>query len=372
MPRTSRKLAITHGAQFPAQGLPGDDDAEFLEDPLAEIDDPPPHDPMNSRDRAALDDRGKGGSVRVVETRRLSRSLPVDQTRRTIGVELEHPIANDLKRHPANPGRLRPTGSLINRRQRQKPPRLWSVLALPCPTTHANSIKIGPERDSHGEPPSFATLNQTLADSEIPSPSRALRALVLPFAKSLVTRGAATEKIMSGRSAAALIKRAQTLASKGDDSMIELAEVIFDLRGLPKPPDGDRPTLDELASRIKLSRRAVCYLLKVWTAFHDLAIPRERLVEVGWTKAAVVLENSEPENVEEALVMAGTCSAKELPAALKGTLPKRKARTVQLRLTPRQYGQFEAALLANGARRPRRGKKGLSGKERALMKALGH
>jgi hypothetical protein len=178
MPRTSRKLAITHGAQFPAQGLPGDDDAEFLEDPLAEIDDPPPHDPMNSRDRAALDDRGKGGSVRVVETRRLSRSLPVDQTRRTIGVELEHPIANDLKRHPANPGRLRPTGSLINRRQRQKPPRLWSVLALPCPTTHANSIKIGPERDSHGEPPSFATLNQTLADSEIPSPSRALRALV--------------------------------------------------------------------------------------------------------------------------------------------------------------------------------------------------
>ncbi|HZZ21566.1 MAG TPA: hypothetical protein VFE60_02835, partial [Roseiarcus sp.] len=45
--------------------------------------------------------------------------------------------------------------------------------------THANSIKIGPERDSHGEPPSFATLNQTLADSEIPSPSRALRALVL-------------------------------------------------------------------------------------------------------------------------------------------------------------------------------------------------
>ena len=86
MPRTSRKLAITHGAQFPAQGLPGDDDAEFLEDPLAEIDDPPPHEPMNSRDWAALDDRGKGGSVRVVETRRLSRSLPVDQTRRTIGV----------------------------------------------------------------------------------------------------------------------------------------------------------------------------------------------------------------------------------------------------------------------------------------------
>jgi hypothetical protein len=177
---------------------------------------------------------------------------------------------------------------------------------------------------------------------------------------------------MVGRSAAALVKRAQTLAGKGDDSMIELAEVICDLRTLPKPPDGHRPTLDELASRIKLSRRAVCYLLKVWGSFRDLGIPRERLVDVGWTKAAIVLENSEPEDVEEALALAETCTAKELPALLKGASRRAKARTVQLRLTPRQYGQFQAALLANGAQRPKRGKKGLSGKERALMKALGH
>jgi hypothetical protein len=45
---------------------------------------------------------------------------------------------------------------------------------------------------------------------------------------------------------------------------------------------------------------------------------------------------------------------------------------VQLRLTPRQYEWFEAVLLANGARRRKKGKKGLSGKERALLKALGH
>jgi hypothetical protein len=182
----------------------------------------------------------------------------------------------------------------------------------------------------------------------------------------------AMEKIMSVRSAAALMKRAQALAGKGGDSMIELAEVIYDLRSLPKPPGGHRPTLDELASHIKLSRRAVCYLLKVWQTFGVLGIPRERLVEVGWTKAAVVLEISGPEDVEEALALAETCTAKELPALLKGSPRKAKARTVLLRLTPRQYGQFEASLLANGARHPRRGKKGLSGKERALMKALGH
>ena len=72
---------------------------------------------------------------------------------------------------------------------------------------------------------------------------------------------------MSGRSVAALMKRAQTLAAKGDDSMIELAEVVWDLRALPKPPDGDRPTLDELASHVKLSRRTICYLLNRTSSF---------------------------------------------------------------------------------------------------------
>ena len=102
MARTSRKLAITHGAQFPAQGLPGDDDAEFLEDPLAEIDDPPPHDPMNSRDpgRSSRNDRSKGGSVRVVETRRLSGELPLIQVPQDhIALNLKQ--SRTIRRHPA-------------------------------------------------------------------------------------------------------------------------------------------------------------------------------------------------------------------------------------------------------------------------------
>jgi hypothetical protein len=178
------------------------------------------------------------------------------------------------------------------------------------------------------------------------------------------------ESIMARRSAAALMKRAQTLAARGDDSMILLAETVSDLRALPKPPGGDRPTLDELASRMKLSRRTLCYLLKVWEAFSDLGMPRDRFVRTGWTKLAIIAENCDLEEMKEALALAETCTAKELPALLKGAAPRAKARTVQLRLSPRQYAQFEAVLLANGARRPNRGKKGLSGKERALMKAL--
>ena len=106
---------------------------------------------------------------------------------------------------------------------------------------------------------------------------------------------------MAGRSAAAFIKRAQTLAAKGDDSMIDLAEVVWELRALPKPPGGDRPTLDELVDLTKLSRRTICYLLKVRQVFSDLGIPREHLADVGWTKLAVIAENSEPEEMEEAL-----------------------------------------------------------------------
>jgi hypothetical protein len=78
---------------------------------------------------------------------------------------------------------------------------------------------------------------------------------------------------MVGRSASALMKRAQMLAAKGDDSMIELAEVVWDLRALPKPPDGNRPTLDGLASRMKLSRRTICYVVKVWQALAPEAMP---------------------------------------------------------------------------------------------------
>jgi hypothetical protein len=176
---------------------------------------------------------------------------------------------------------------------------------------------------------------------------------------------------MVGRSTAALMKKAQTLAAKGDDSMIELAEALSALRNLPKPPNGDRPTLDELVDLTKLSRRTICYLLRVWQMVDDLGIPRDRLVHIGWTKMAVLAENCEPEEVKDALELAETYTVKELPAALKGTLPKRKAHTVKLRLTPSQYDKFAAVLRANGARPPKRGR-GLSGMERALMKALGH
>ena len=79
------------------------------------------------------------------------------------GVELEHPVANDLKRDPANPRRLGARGPFVNRRQRQKPPRPRSVLALPflpnnARQQHQNRPGAGqPWRTSFVRPPSIRT-----------------------------------------------------------------------------------------------------------------------------------------------------------------------------------------------------------------------
>jgi len=175
---------------------------------------------------------------------------------------------------------------------------------------------------------------------------------------------------MSGRSAAALLKRVEELATRDNDGTIELAEAPSDLRALPKPPAGARPTLAELVALTKLSKRAVCYLLKVWRRFGDLDVPRERLANIGWTKLAVIAEKCELGKEEQALALAEASTLKELPGRLKGAGPKQKARTVLLRLTPSQHARFGSFLVAHGARRPKKGR-GLSGKEKALMKALG-
>src|SRR5208337_5362704 len=48
---------------------------------------------------------------------------------------------------------------------------------------------------------------------------------------------------MAGRSAAALIKKAQTLAAEDDESMIDLAEVVWKLGAQPRLPEALRTRL---------------------------------------------------------------------------------------------------------------------------------
>src|ERR1019366_10780984 len=135
----------------------------FLEDPLAQIDQPPAHDAMDRRDRPAFDPRLESLAVRGVELRGLPGHFPSDEAIRPMGVDLDDPVAHDLQRDAADPGRLRARRAVIDRRQRQKPPRLRTILHLFGDRPKLRRVKINPQRNRHGEPPSFALLNQTRA-----------------------------------------------------------------------------------------------------------------------------------------------------------------------------------------------------------------
>lgn len=50
----------------------------------------------------------------------MARRLPVDQPRRTVGVEAQHPIAHRLKTDFRDPGRVVAGAPVIIRRKRQK------------------------------------------------------------------------------------------------------------------------------------------------------------------------------------------------------------------------------------------------------------
>src|SRR3954463_8416279 len=161
MARTGRELAIVHGPQLARQRLLGDGDPELLPEPRDQVDQTPAHHTVDGRNGPLLDDGLQGRAMRVGEFRGLARRLAVDQALGPMGVELHHPVPHDLNRDPAEPGRRGAGRPLIDRGQRQKAPRLRAVLRRAGDRAQRLGIKVCPERNRHGEPPSFATLNQT-------------------------------------------------------------------------------------------------------------------------------------------------------------------------------------------------------------------
>src|SRR5215213_4958207 len=133
----------------------------WMPDPLDEVDQAPAHPAVEGRNGPLLDDGLQGRAMRVGEFRGLAGRLAVDQARGPMGVEFHHPVAHDLHRDPADPGRLGAGCPLIDRGQGQKAPRLRAVLRRAGDRAQRIGIKVCPERNRHGEPPSFATLNQT-------------------------------------------------------------------------------------------------------------------------------------------------------------------------------------------------------------------
>ena len=174
MARPCGELAVAHGAQLPAERLLGDRDAELLEDPLCQIDQPPTHHAVDCRNRPTLDHASDGLALDVVELGRLSRRLSVQQTVRAPLVEVQHPISDDLKPDTANHRRLSARRAIINCGERQKPTGLRAVFRLLRQTTQLGRTKISAQwyRSRHDEPPAFAMLNQTRAHQGIAQESK--------------------------------------------------------------------------------------------------------------------------------------------------------------------------------------------------------
>ena len=74
---------------------------------------------MHRRDRALLDNPGKGPALFVVELRLLARCLAVDQSVRPLRVETQNPVPDHLQADSPDTGRVRPSPAIVNLRQCQ-------------------------------------------------------------------------------------------------------------------------------------------------------------------------------------------------------------------------------------------------------------
>jgi hypothetical protein len=100
---------------------------ELLKHLLAKIDDPPPHNAMDTRHRPIFDHARESCAVFVFEQRRLAGRLAINEAIGAIRIERQHPVSNNLEPDPANLGRFAPCATIVDRRQSEKPPRLRPV-----------------------------------------------------------------------------------------------------------------------------------------------------------------------------------------------------------------------------------------------------
>src|SRR5262249_59471846 len=84
--------------------------------------------------RAAMVRAGSGPPLKVIELARLTRRLAVQESVRPASVEAQHPVPDDLKPDAADLGRLGARRTVIDRRKRQKPPGLRTVVGSPGQT----------------------------------------------------------------------------------------------------------------------------------------------------------------------------------------------------------------------------------------------
>jgi hypothetical protein len=157
-----------------------------------------------------------------------------------------------------------------------------------------------------------------------------------------------------------LCDRALALSSEVEDKFLELG------RSLRQLLDRD-PALFQQVVKKRLGPRKAYYLVEISRKFEPLPISRARLKKIGWTKLQIIGQHVTKDNVEELVSLAEQLKTKQLERKMQGDEPLNNAHCVLMYFSPKQYAEFEEALLKNGAERSGRG---IVGKEAALIHVL--
>ncbi len=107
---------------------------------------------MHRGERAAFDDRRQRLTLRIIQLRRLARSLAVDKPIQPLRIEPQHPVADRLQINAADPGSIASCAAIVNLSQRQKPSRARAISRSLGQQPQILRREISPKRKS--PPPS--------------------------------------------------------------------------------------------------------------------------------------------------------------------------------------------------------------------------
>jgi hypothetical protein len=146
-------LAQAERPHLAAEGLLGDREAVFLEQPLGQIDQALADHAMDRGRGACLHHAQELLTLLVVELRRLAWRLAVDQPGRACGVEAQNPITQGLQPNTTNPSCLATSAAFVDLGQSQQAPDLARVLAPSRQSAQRRSIEVTSQfhRRRHGE-----------------------------------------------------------------------------------------------------------------------------------------------------------------------------------------------------------------------------
>lgn len=119
-----------------------------------------------------------------------------------------------------------------------------------------------------------------------------------------------------------------------------------------------------------LKRRTLYYLVNVGQFLRRYHVGKAKAEQIGWTKLQILARylgderHVSTDTLSALLDLVADTKTRDLPLALKGTLPSRPKRTILIRLTANDYKLVAQALLKHGAVRKGRG---LINQEKALM-----